>query len=240
MISPCRILPPVAPYTYTAPPPSPPPMRTRLTERQNQAYEFIRSFMRKHRKPPTLTEIGTALGIRSTNGVFKLLQALEAKGYIVREQHAARGLRLVDADDDPYALDDGVPNLPVVSRTASHEPETLRLRPRQYLAVDPYFLRGVEDHDACLIGRAGDDGMNGDGIRKGDLLLIEEVPWSSLRNGEVAAFLVAEELRVRRYHFANGHLHLRPADRTYTEEIFVPDDPGCHVIGRVIGLMRRF
>ncbi len=214
-------------------------MKARLTERQNDAFEFIRSYMRDYRKPPTIIEIGQALGIRSTNGVFKLLNALEKKGYIEREQHAARGLRLVDADFDPFALDEGSPSLPVISRTASDQPDALRQRPTAYFTVDSYFLQKTNDPDACLIGRAGDDGMNGDGIRKGDFLLIEERPWQQMRNGEMAAFLVREELHVRRFVHTNGRLHLRPADRTYTEETFPPDDPGCYVVGRVIGVMRR-
>lgn len=213
-------------------------MKTRLTERQNEAYEFIRAYMRHHRKPPTLKEIGQALGIRSSNGVFKLLTALEAKGYIEREQHAARGLRLVDAED-AFALDEDSPSLLVVSRTASDQPGDLRRRPTAYFAVDPYFLQKTRDAEACLIGRAGDDGMNGDGIRKGDFVIIEERPWTALHNGDLAAFLVREELQVRRFFHANGRLHLRPADRTYTEETYPPDDPGCYVIGRVLGLMRR-
>ena len=54
--------------------------------------------MRDYRKPPTIKEIGQALGIRSTNGVFKLLKALEKKGYIEREQHAGCG-RLEERGD---------------------------------------------------------------------------------------------------------------------------------------------
>lgn len=213
-------------------------MKPRLTARQNEAYEFIRSYMRAERKPPTLKEIGASLGIRSPNGVFKLLKALEAKGYVRRQEHAARGLDLVDDGQDSFALDDAIPKLLVMSRTSSREPERLRQRPSAYLSVDPHLLRG-KDEEACLIGRAGDDGMNGDGIRKGDLLVIEELPWKALTNGAIAAFLVGEELRARRFHFANGRLHLRPADRTYTEETYAPNDPGCHLIGQVIGLMRR-
>ena len=212
-------------------------MKARLTERQNEAYDFIHSFMRRHRKPPTLKEIGQALGIKSSNGVFKLLQALEQKGYVERERHAARGLRLLDAD--AFALDEGTPTLPVVRRTASDQPDQLRRRPTKYFAVDPYFLHKTNDTEACLIGRAGDDGMNGDGIRKGDFLIIEEQPWQEMSNGDLAAFLVREELQVRRFFHANGRIHLRPADRTYTEETFPPEDPGCYVVGRVLGLMRR-
>lgn len=213
-------------------------MKERLTQRQDEAYEFIRAFMRKHRKPPTLEEIGDALGISSTNGVYKLLRTLEKKGYIEREKHAARGLRLVDDEMDPFALDEGLPSLPVVSRTASDQPEHLWERPIKYLSVDDRLLKKATDPENCLIGRAGDDGMNGDGIQKGDLLVIEEMDWDQLDNNEIAAFLVREKLQARRFYFANGRIHLRPADRHYTEETFPPRDPGCYVIGRVLGLIR--
>ncbi|RMF52941.1 MAG: MarR family transcriptional regulator, partial [Bacteroidetes bacterium] len=96
-------------------------MKARLTPRQDETYEFIRTYVRTHRKPPTLQEIAAALGLRSVNAVSKLVRALEQKGYLEREAHAARGLRLVEAED-PYQLDDLAPSLPVVSRTASHEP----------------------------------------------------------------------------------------------------------------------
>jgi repressor LexA len=215
-------------------------MKDRLTQRQNEGYEFIRTFVREEGKPPTLREIGDALDISSTNGVSKLLDALEQKGYVEREPHAARGLRLVEEERDPFAMDAGAPDLPVVSRTSSSRPEELRKRPRRYLAVDPRLLREADDPDACLLGRAGDDGMNGEGIRKGDVLLIEEQRANMLDNGDLVAFLVGEELRARRFFYANGKLHLRPADDHYTEETYPPGDSGCHPVGRVLGLFRTF
>jgi repressor LexA len=210
----------------------------RLTQRQNEAYEFIRGYVDRNRKPPTLQEIGDALGISSTNGVYKLLRALERKGYIEREKHAARGIRLLDEDEDPFGFDGGPPSLPVVSRTPSDEPGRLRERPQGTLSVDARLLRRAEDPDACLIGRAGDDGMNGAGIHKGDLLIVEEGPWEGLDNGTLTAVLVRDRLLPRELHFANNRLHLRPADRHYTEETFSPRDPGCHVIGRILGIIR--
>lgn len=244
MCSPYRIL---GVYTYVDVPTTalfsirPLPVMQRLTQRQDEAYEFIRSYLREHRRPPTLQEIGDALGIRSTNGVYKLLQALEKKGYIEREKYAARSIQLVDDRvSDPLARGGGLPTLPVVTPPPSSEPERLRDRPRRLLSVDDrLFPRGC-DPDDCIIGPAGDDGMNSDGILKGDLLLIEEMPWRDIQNGAVAAFLVAEKLQARRFDYANGRLHLRPASRHYTEEIFPPDTPECYVIGRVIGLIRTF
>ena len=72
-----------------------------LTQRQNQAYDFIEQYLDRHRKPPTLQEIGDALDIASTNGVYKLLQKLEEKGWIEREKHKARSIQLAGREQDP-------------------------------------------------------------------------------------------------------------------------------------------
>lgn len=213
--------------------------KERLTQRQNEAYEFIRGYLDRNRKPPTLQEIGDALGISSTNGVYKLLQTLEKKGWIERKKHEARGIRLTDQEQDPLGTGGGLPSLPVVSRTPSDQPERLRERPTGTLSVDDRLLRDARgDPEDCLLGRAGDDGMNGAGIHKGDLLVIEETDWADLENGTFVAALVEAQLLPREFHFANRKLHLRPADRHYAEETFSPDHPGCYVIGRVLGLIR--
>jgi len=212
-------------------------MSQHLTERQNQAYEFIREFIRRQGKPPTLQEIGQALGIRSSNGVFKLLKALESKGYIRRNPHEARGILLQEEEEELFAFSEQIPSLIIVSRTHSASPEKLRRQPRGTLHIDPRLLRGY-DPDECIIGLQGDDGMNGDGIYKGDLLIIHEEPWHTLKNHQLAAFLVGDRLIARRFVFINQKIHLLPADRTYTEEVFPPDHPDCYVIGRVISLIR--
>lgn len=223
-----------------SPPYSAWPMRTHLTERQNQALEYIRSYQQRHRKPPTLTEIGAALEIRSTNGVHKILTALESKGYLSRERHAARGLTLVEPERDPFALDVEIPNLIIISRTPSHEPEKLRVRPNGFLSIDHRFIQSAAGPDRCLVGRAEDDGMNNEGIRKGDFIVVEEIPWRELHNGEAGAFLVRDLFIVRRYTFANGRIHLIPSDRTYSEETFAPGDSACYAVGRVLALLRRY
>ena len=213
-------------------------MRTRLTERQNQVYEFIRSYMRERGKPPTLKEIGRALAIRSSNGVHKLVVALERKGYVTRTPNEARGIALVGSERDPFDFDEGPPILPLVSRSRSDDPSSLRRRPSGALYVDPRFVQGL-DPDRCLLARAGDDGMVGAGVYKGDFLVVEEVPWPDLSDGETVAVLFDETLVARRFDLTNDRLHFRPADRAYAEETFAPDDPACHVVGRVRAVMRR-
>ena len=132
----------------------------------------------------------------------------------------------------------GPPSLPIVSRTHSEQPEQLRDNPTDTLSVDYKLLRGARNPDTCLLGWAGDDGMNEVGINKGDLLLIEELDWDTLENGTVVATLLQDRLLPREYEFANRKIHLRPAAPHYAEKTFSPTDSGCYVIGRVLGLIR--
>ena len=211
-----------------------------LTKRQNDVYERIRAHVREHAKPPTLHELGAALGIRSTNGVSKHLHALEQKGYIRRLPNEARGIELVDAGADAFAFDAETPSLPLVSRTNSAAPETLRRRPKGFLYTDPILLDRA-DEESCLIGRAGDDGMSDRGIFKGDYLVIEERRWRRLDHeaGIVVAALTGDLLVARQFTYVNGKIHLHPANRSYPKDTYAPRDEGCHVIGPILSVMRK-
>ncbi|MBB4091040.1 LexA family protein [Salinibacter ruber] len=209
-----------------------------LTQRQNQAYDFIEQYLDRHRKPPTLQEIGDALDIASTNGVYKLLQKLEEKGWIEREKHKARSIQLAGREQDPLGQGGAPPTLPIVSRTPSDHPERLRERPAGTLSVDHQLLRNARTPDDCLLGRAGDDGMIETGIQKGDLLLIEEREWDDLDNRTLVAVLLQDQLLAREFEFANRKIHLRPTAPHYAEETFSPTESDYYVVGRVLGLIR--
>lgn len=209
-----------------------------LTERQAQALDFIRRYMRDHHMPPTLAEIGEALSIQSSNGVYKLLQALEKKGHIEREKYVARGIRLVD--EDPSAQG-GELSLPVISRTPSHRPDRLRDRPEDHLTIDEHLLPAGSDPNACLLARLEDDGMYDDGIRRGDLALVEEMPQDELRDESLVGCILQEKILARTFSSSDGgYLHLDPSASHYSEKVFAPDDSDCHIIGPVRALLRMF
>lgn len=220
-------------------------MRDRLTERQNQVYEFLRDSIRRNGKPPTIKEVGQSLGISSTNGVHKMLVVLETKGYITRTPHEARGIEIVGeagyADDEPpgvlmLKLKEGVGRRArlMTSETADHPLP----RSRRPLLLDPSLLPDEVDLDDCLGVVVGDDGMNGAGVRKGDLVVVEEMDWRDVPNGSLAAVLFFDKVVVRRFEYVNDRLHFRAADRTYADESVRPDHPEFFVIGRALAMMR--
>lgn len=217
----------------------PPRQTTRLTERQDHAYEFIRDEIRLRKRPPTIKELCAYLGVKSPNAAWKILNALETKGLITRDRQSPRGIHLVDTDDDPYGANYGLPQLPLISRTSSDEPENLRVSHSRLLTIDPFFL-GDANPDACLLCRAGDDGMYPDGFRKGDFLIVEEKPLEEIRNGQVVASLIRTTVLVRYFEFTDDQIHLRASERSYSKRSYVPDDILCHVIGPVVGILRTF
>lgn len=224
------------------------PSFQRLTERQNQVYEFLRSYMRAQGRAPSIQEIGAQLGIRSTNGVHKLIVALESKGYVTRTPHQARGLQLV-GETDPFGAGPEAAGVPFLKATqgagrrarplTSEDAEYPLPRSRRQMLVEPNLLPEDVDLDDCLAIVAGDDGMNGIGIQKGDLLVVEESDWQHVPNGTLAAVLFFDKAVVRRFEFANNRLHFRAADRTYADEAVRTDDPEFFVIGRALLVVRK-
>lgn len=208
-----------------------------LTDRQTDVLRFVRSYMRRHRMPPTIQEIADAFGLSSANAVVKHLRALEKKGYLEREPNQARGLRLVEDVGFRTPAKGDVPHLPVLGPVSSAQPERLRERPAAFLAVDPYFLRDARLPEKCLIGRAGDDGMRAEGIHRGDLLVIEEQEAEELSAEQPCGVLLDKRLVTRHASIRQGHVSLRAAGGA--EKTFLAGDPGCHVIGRVLGVLRR-
>ena len=223
----------------------PSPMRTRLTERQNQVYEFLRDFVRRNGKPPTIKEIGNGLGTSSTSGVHKMLVVLETKGYITRTPNEARGLQIVD---DAGLVGEEPPGVLMLKLTAGAGRRSRRMtsetadfplpRSRRPLLVDPGMLPDDVDLEHCSGVVAGDDGRNGEGIRKGDLLVVEESDWHDIPNGATVAVLFYDQVVIRRFEFANNRLHFRAPDRSYVDETARPDDPEFFVIGRALVMMR--
>ena len=218
-------------------------MRGRLTERQNQLYEFLRSYIRDNGRPPYIREIGEHLAIKSTNGVYKLLGTLETKGYIRRTPNEVRGIEILGDDEDEFDASDDTPRIQLAKSTQVENARRPYPRSASSYRVDPKLLGLDRDADlaGCLIVRAGDDGMNKDGIWKNDWLVVEEAEWPTLINGELVAVVFEGPLRTvaRRFDFVNARLHFRPSDRNYSKEVVMPDDDETFVIGRIRTVIRR-
>jgi repressor LexA len=207
-----------------------------LTERQNEIVEFIRSFAKQHKKPPTLSEIGAGVGIAWVSAVHKHIAALERKGYLTKSPGEARSIQLVDPTD-PFALD-GPSRLPVVTQADSENPETFEQRPSAFMHVAPYFLKRHAPEE-CVIVRVGDDGHSADGIFRGDLVLTSRRDQSALRAGSVVAAVIRKRIVIRIFEMQNGKVHLRAANRAYQTQAFATKSPEYLLVGSVLAAFRR-
>jgi repressor LexA len=210
-------------------------MRPRLTERQAQLHDVVRDHLRRHGRPPTLVELGQALGIRSTNGVHRLVSAVVDKGYLIRTPLAARGLAL--PPDDSITAHASVSRLPLATRASSRDPAGIRPRFGRELLVDPVLLGGAAA-SRCLVAPAGDDAMVDESIRLGDLLVVEQQAQEDMRPGDLVAVLYEQRFVARRLEAVGVRLVVATSGQGPTADVIVPPDPTRHVVGTVRGMMR--
>ncbi|MHB9037445.1 MAG: transcriptional repressor LexA [Armatimonadota bacterium] len=218
-------------------------MTNRLTDRQQEMLNAIQDAMRRNNRPPSIHELMRALGVASPNGVAKHLAALETKGYIVREQ-GARGIRLVDRDDDIFvsnirhSIGDELPGLsyvPLVGQIAAGSPILAEEHVEEMLPM-PQSLAGAEGETFFL--KVKGESMIDEGIIPGDLVMIEKC--ADVTNGELAAVMVEDEATVKRFYRRECMIVLEPANVNYEPIIVDPSTMRCSVIGRVVGLLRSY
>jgi repressor LexA len=207
----------------------PPP----LTERQGQVLEYVRAHVRRHGRPPSLVEIGSALAIRSTNGVHRLVTALVQKGYLTRTPLQARGIALVDA-----GASDAVARIPLVAGASSREPASLRTRARRDVTVDPSILGGASASE-CLILMVADNAMADEGILAGDLIVVARRQPADLTAGGIVGVLYDEVAVARRLEAGAPRLVVSTGGPEPTADLIIPPDPSRLVVGPVRAVLRR-
>ncbi len=173
--------------------------------------------------------------MKSLRGVTIHLDALARKGYIERSR-LARGIRLLPAAGRGPAKVTPVPILlPVVGRIAAGQPLLAEEQIEDRLTVDPRWVPGP----GCFAVRVHGESMTGAGIADGDYVVIR--PQAEAENGQIVAVLIEGEATVKRfYRLRGGRIRLQP-ENPAMEPIFVhPRDRSVRVLGRVVGLFRKF
>ncbi len=204
-----------------------------LTDRQKEILGFIRQHVKKIGYPPSIREIGQAFGIRSTNGVRGILQALERKGEIRRSPNLSRGIELVKPEARVIPLDTAVTNIPIVGRVAAGQPILAEQNIEGVVAVDRDLLKG----DNTFALRVKGDSMVGAGIFDGDLVFAKQQ--SNLSKGDIVVALIDDEATVKYYHPDNSTIRLEPANRFYGPIVVDRSTPGFNIAGKVVGVFRK-
>jgi repressor LexA len=197
----------------------------KLTKRQQEIFEFIKQYSRRHGYPPTVRDIGKAIGLTSSSTVHAHLANLEKLGLVRRDPTKPRALELLGEAARKIA---GPSGLPVVGRVAAGSPILAEENIEDYLEVPDVI--GGEDGDYIL--RVRGDSMIGAGILENDFVVVR--PIETADDGEIVVAMIGEEATVKSFYKERDQVRLEPANDAY-EPIRSPD---VQLLGRVVGVFR--
>jgi repressor LexA len=205
-----------------------------LTKRQQEIFDFIKGYSAEHGYPPTVRDIGKAVGLASSSTVHAHLANLERLGLLRRDPTKPRAIELLDrvrgevAGAVGDALDAVRPGLPLVGQVAAGQPILAEENIEEYVQVPT--LAGGEAGEYVL--RVRGESMRDVGILEGDYVVVR--PQETADDGEIVVALVGEEATVKRFFRETDHVRLQP-ENTEMEPIRSRD---VRVVGRVVGLFR--
>ncbi len=202
-----------------------------LTRKQKEIYEFILAFTSEHGYPPSVREIGAAVGLKSPSTVHFHMKGLEEAGVIVKAEGKTRAISLPGVSMGPVAeeTDPRANQVPVVGNVAAGSPILAQECIEDYLTFDTQGLSG--EHFALRV--RGESMLNA-GILPGDLVVVHRQ--QEVRNGEIVVALFEDEATVKTYQRKNGQVWLLPENPEY-EPI---DGTYAEIIGRVVAVVRRY
>lgn len=202
-----------------------------ITERQREILELIVRTVRDRGYPPSVREIGEAVGLSSPSTVHSHLSALVKAGYLRRDPSKPRAIEVTLADQDADLRRSRVRDVPLVGRIAAGSPvlaeqdiEEIYPLPTDLVGDDPAFMLRVRG-----------DSMIDAGILDGDYVVVRRQP--DARDGEIVAALVdGEEATVKRLRRAGGAVVLEAENPDYGPMVYTD---GVDVIGKVVAVVRR-
>ena len=199
-----------------------------LTDRQQEIWEFLVDYVDAHGYPPTVREIGDAVGLASPSTVHAHLANLERAGLLKRDPTKPRALELVGREKRSVA---SLPKLPLLGQIAAGGPLLAEENVEDEIAV-PETLRG----DFLL--RVKGDSMIGAGILEGDLVIVRRA--QDARDGDVVVALAgddesADEATVKTFYRESGRVRLQP-ENDALEPIYAKH---VQILGKVVGVFRE-
>src|SRR3954453_10983067 len=198
-----------------------------LTKRQKEIFEFIKRYSDRHGYPPTVRDIGKAIGLTSSSTVHAHLANLEKVGLLRRDPSKPRAIEVL-VDKAKAALP-GPSGLPLVGHVAAGQPVLADENIEDYVPVPE--IAGGEQGEFLL--RVKGDSMKDAGILDGDHVVVRRQ--KAARNGEIVVALVGEEATVKRFYKENDHVRLQP-ENDQMEAIRTRE---LELLGRVVGVCRR-
>ncbi len=198
-----------------------------LSDRQTEILAFIATHCAVHGYPPTVREIGLAVGLTSPSTVHAHLAKLEAGGHIRRDPTKPRAMLLSDRREEKAhrdALRDTPRGLPLLGAVAAGVPTLADEQVEEYVET-PF--------EGDFVLRVKGDSMMNASILDGDLVVVKQQ--ETAKNGEIVVARIEDEATVKRFFREKGHIRLQPENDAFAP--IISDD--VHVLGKVVGVLRK-
>ena len=200
----------------------------KITEKQSQILEYIKSEILNKGYPPSVRDICQAVNLKSTSSVHSHLETLEKNGYIRRDPTKPRTIEIID--DNFNLVRREVVNVPMVGTVAAGQPILAIENIDNYFPIPSEYMPNEE---TFMLKVKGESMINA-GILDGDNILVKRQ--NTAKNGDMVVALVEDSATVKTFYKENGHIRLQP-ENDDMDPIIVPD---CEIIGKVFGVFRFF
>jgi repressor LexA len=197
-----------------------------LTKRQQEIFEYVKSHAREHGYPPTVRDIGKAIGLTSSSTVHAHLANLEKLGVLKRDPTKPRAIEVLVDRAKSVVTPNG---LPLVGQVAAGQPVLADENIEEYVPV-PQIAGGDEGE---FVLRVKGDSMKDAGIFDQDYVVVR--PQSTATNGQIVVAMLEGEATVKRFFKEKSRVRLQP-ENDALEPIYARD---VEILGRVVGVCRR-
>ena len=210
----------------------------KISAKQREILEFIKSEILQKGYPPAVREICEAVHLKSTSSVHSHLETLEKNGYIRRDPTKPRAIEIMDDDFQSVrlgssenisnAISTEMVNIPIVGTVAAGQPILAQENIESYFPMPVHMVPNAE----TFVLKVKGDSMINVGIYDGDSIFVEKC--ETARNGDMVVALVEDSATVKTFYKENGHYRLQPENDTM-DPIIVDE---CQVLGKVFGVFR--
>ena len=201
----------------------------KLTNRQKDVLDYIKSYVANHGYPPAVREIGAALGLNSPATIQSHITALEAKGYIKKTNSKYRSLEIVGNNE---YLNEDVAQVPLLGKITAGSPIEAIETPDEYFSLPTYLIPNNEE---VFTLKVSGESMINKGIHDGDIVILEKQ--NTANNGDIVVAMTDEnEVTLKTFYKEDGHIRLQPENDTMSPFIF----NNVTILGKAIGLFHQF
>ncbi|MBN2285795.1 MAG: transcriptional repressor LexA [Tissierellales bacterium] len=183
-------------------------MYEELSDKQLQILQYIKQEINMRGYPPSVREIGSAVGLQSTSTVHSHLTSLEKKGYIRKGSNKNRAIEVIDTDSILYDIPKKeIVNVPLIGNIAAGQPI---LAVEQVEDLFPIPIEWVGNNESFVLKVKGDSMIDA-GIFNGDYVVISSQ--NTAKNGEIVAALIDDEVTLKRFYKESGFIRLQPENK---------------------------